>query len=178
MTSSVRVIVGRGLAPAEKAPPNVCVLDSNFVPGGIYEPMFAPKVAQSVRATCANYAGRRFAPSGEGSNREAIRQIKAPYRFAVGCFYLAERQGFEPWYPVEGNTISSRAPSTTRPSLHIILTTCISYHKKYYLSSIIFKKNQIFYIYFLQYTGFDKSEGGDARHSVYVNYACIMRFQR
>ena len=58
--------------------------------------------------------------------------------------FMAERQGFEPWYPVEGNTISSRAPSTTRPSLRILLTTCISYHKKLDLSSIIFKKIQLF----------------------------------
>ena len=65
---------------------------------------------------------------------------------AQSSFYLllAERQGFEPWYPVEGNTISSRAPSTTRPSLRILLTTCISYHKKLDLSSIIFKKIQLF----------------------------------
>jgi hypothetical protein len=46
--------------------------------------MFAPKVVRSVRATGANYAAQRFAPSGEGSNREAIRQKKKARRYCDG----------------------------------------------------------------------------------------------
>ena len=33
-----------------------------------------------------------------------------PPRMRWYLFFMAERQGFEPWYPVRGNTISSRAP--------------------------------------------------------------------
>ena len=38
--------------------------------------------------------------------------------FNINTLCMAERQGFEPWVPFRVHTLSKRAPSTTRPSLH------------------------------------------------------------
>ena len=61
--------------------------------------------------------------------------------------FLAERQGFEPWYPVEGNTISSRAPSTTRPSLHIYLDDLYIISQNIRLVKHNFQKSSTFFIF-------------------------------
>ncbi len=39
---------------------------------------------------------------------------------------MAERKGFEPLIPLTVYTLSKRAPSTTRPSLHLSLFSIIS----------------------------------------------------
>jgi hypothetical protein len=41
-------------------------------------------------------------------------------RLSVCSKELAERVGFEPTLPVKVNTLSKRAPSATRPSLHFL----------------------------------------------------------
>ena len=79
---------------------------------GIYEPIFAPKDVENAVAACAHmHVATRWRRLCEGSNRGSatIKNQGRSLRISLG-FLLAERQGFEPWYPVRGNTISSRAP--------------------------------------------------------------------
>ena len=53
---------------------------------------------------------------------------------AMGCFFVAQRKGFEPLYTFLHNTISNRARSTAPPSLQTA----------YLLYTIVLKKATVF----------------------------------
>ena len=86
---------------------------------GIYEPMLAPKVVQSIRASCASHARTvQSTVLARVQMVQLLRQIKAPTACG-GCFYLANNPNFDtnaPLFEVRGKVILEGVMHHIRPT--------------------------------------------------------------
>ena len=83
--------------------------------------VFIPYDFYGLLSPCCH--GNIFLPDlcNERGWKGSKRKIKKHREMKVSrCFFLAERKGFEPLIQLPVYTLSRRAPSTTRTSLHVL----------------------------------------------------------
>ena len=116
--------------------------------------VFIPYDFYGLLSPCCH--GNIFLPDlcNERGWKGSKRKIKKHREMKVSrCFFLAERKGFEPLIQLPVYTLSRRAPSTTRTSLHVLsarsILSCLegqvkrekSFFRKFFARAAICQKS-------------------------------------